>query len=326
MDRLKVLVVGCGSIGKRHARLLNEREDVELWVCDPLCENVEAALREAPGARAFADYGEALAAGAQVVFICTPNHLHRPMCEQAFAAGCEVFCEKPLADTAENARAMARAAGETGRLLQVGYVLRMYPAMRRLREMVEDGYLGNLVGGRALAGSYFTLMCATTPYRMTEKNALIVDYTHQLDYMRMFFGDLESVFAYSATLGDLPMKPQPNMFDISLRYQSGALVQVHLDYVQHPQRHFIELFGDRRVAQYDFETTELRVWDREEKGYHSEFMLTIRDDVFREHHEVFLQAVREGGEATITAEDGVAALVAAEACVRSAEAGEMVRV
>ena len=325
MERLRVLVVGCGSIGKRHARLLSERTDVELFVCDALAENLQAAVEQAPGAQTMTDYNEALAAGMHAVFVCTPNHLHRPMCEQALAAGCDVFCEKPLADTTAHARAIAVAAQASERVLQVGYVLRLYPAMRRLREMAQEGFLGHLVGGRALAGSYFTLMCATTPYRLSEKNALIVDYTHQLDYMRMFLGDLEHVFANSATLGELPMMPQPNVFDISLQYRSGALAQIHLDYVQHPQRHVVELFGDRRVAVYDFETTELRVWDREEKGYHSEFFMTIRDDVFRQHHQEFLRAVRETRQPTICAEDGVAAMVAAEACVKSAETHECVR-
>lgn len=325
MESLNVLVVGCGSIGKRHARLLGERQDLALSICDPLQENLDATLEQVPRAVTFVNYADALAAAPDAVLVCTPNHLHRPMCELALDAGCDIFCEKPLAHSVADARAIAAAVRASSRILQVGYVLRLYPAMRRLKELADSGYLGNLVGGRALAGSYFTLMCATTPYRLTEENALIIDYTHQLDYMRLFFGALDGVSAYSTTLGDLPMLPKPNLFDINLKYRSGAQAQVHLDYIQHPQRHFIELFGDRRVAMYDFETTELRVWDREEKGYRSEFFLTIRDDVFREHHDVFLQAVRERGEATITAEDGVAAMEAAEACVLSAATGEMVR-
>lgn len=50
-----VLLVGCGSIGKRHARLLTEQPEVEVLVCDALEENLKLALEEAPGSRGFSD-------------------------------------------------------------------------------------------------------------------------------------------------------------------------------------------------------------------------------------------------------------------------------
>src|SRR3972149_5140429 len=102
-DRTKVLVVGCGSIGLRHARLLAERRDVEVWVCDMRPEALQAASSAAPGARTFEDFGQALRAGPDVVFVCTPNDLHRPNAIVALEAGCDVFCEKPLAESLDSA-------------------------------------------------------------------------------------------------------------------------------------------------------------------------------------------------------------------------------
>jgi len=340
MERLRVLVVGCGSIGKRHARLLAERPDVELFVCDALPENLQAAAREAPGAQPAADYGQALETGMQAVFVCTPNHLHRPMCEQALAAGCHVFCEKPLADTLTNAEAIAEAVSSrsvtapTAPFFAVGYSLRSHGGLRRVLEIARSGALGTLVGGRAMVGTYFTLMCATTPYRMTEKNALIVDYTHLLDYMRLFLGEAERVSAESATLGDLPMRPQPNLFSLLVRYCSGAVGQIHMDYIQHPQRSQVELCGDRGTVMYDFQTGQLQLFDRERDGYHVEHVLVGRDDIYRVQIETVLRACARGdtrahaGEPTplATAEDGVAALRLAEAAVKAAETGGAVEV
>ncbi len=314
----RVLVVGCGSIGRRHARLLAERPDVEVSVCDTLADNLQAALAGAPGAKGFDDFETALAVEPDAVFVCTPNDLHRPMSLAALEAGCDVLCEKPLADTVENAAAIAEAAANSDRMLHVGYSLRSHAGLRRLRELVEQGACGTLVGARAMVGTYFTLMCATTPYRLEEENALIIDYTHLLDYLRLLLGNIVRLSAESVTLGDLEMLPRPNVFSLLLTHESGALSQMHADYVQHPQRHLTEVFGDRRTLVYDWQEGELRIFDRERDGYNVERVVTGRDDIYRTQIAEFLAAIRGDRVPVCSAEDGVEALRAAMAAVRSA--------
>lgn len=323
---VKVLVVGCGSIGKRHARLLGERPEVEAWVCDALTSNLEGAIEQAPGAKPYSDYQQALDDQPDAVFVCTPNDLHAPMSIAALQAGCDVLCEKPLADTVENAEAIAEAARTAQGMLQVGYSLRSHGGLRRVQELVATGDCGTLVGGRAMVGTYFTLMCATTPYRMTEQDALITDYTHLLDYLRLFFGDLQRVSAESATLGELKMRPQPNLFSLLLKYISGAVVQCHLDYIQHPQRHTLELYGDRQTVVYDFQSGQLQVFDRDKAGCYTEFVTVGRDDIYRVQIEEFLTRRATTRVPLVSAEDGVAALRAARAAVEAARTGTAVNV
>ncbi len=314
----RVLVVGCGSIGRRHARLLTEVPQVEVLVCDTLQENLDTALREAPGSRGFLDFDEALAAGPDAVFVCTPNHLHRPMAVAALEAGCHVMCEKPIADTIENAEAIAAAAGAADTMLTVGYSLRSHAGLRRLRELVASGICGNIVGGRGMVGTYFTLMCATTPYRMTEPNALIIDYTHLLDYLGLLIGPIVRVSAESATLGELEMMPRPNLFSAILTHESGAISQFHADYIQHPQRSLAEVFGDQATLMYDFQSYELRIYHRDRPGYEVETAVTARDDIYRVQIADFLAQIHGDRVPICTAQEGVAALRAAMAAVRSA--------
>ena len=315
----KVLVVGCGSIGKRHARMLTEVPQVEVLVCDAREENLQAALNEAPGSRGFDDYQQALAEQPDAVFVCTPNHLHRPMALAALEAGCHVMCEKPIADTVENGEAIVAAAEAADTMLSVGYSLCSHSGRRSLREFVAAGACGNIVGGRAMVGTYFTLMCATTPYRMTEPNALIIDYTHLLDYLRLLIGPIVQVSAESATLGDLPMMPQPNVFSAILTHESGAISQFHADYVQLPQRSMAEVFGDERVLSYDFQDYELRIYEREKPGYEVERVVTARDDIYRVQIEELLKRMHSDMTPICTAAEGLAALRAAMAAVRSTQ-------
>ncbi len=314
----RVLVVGCGSIGRRHARLLTEHPQVELLVCDLLEENLQAALEEAPGSRGFSDFDEALATGPDAVFVCTPNHLHRPMAVAALEAGCHVMCEKPIADTIESAEAIVEAADAADTMLTVGYSLRSHAGLQRMLELIEEGTCGTIVGGRAMVGTYFTLMCATTPYRLEEENALIIDYTHLLDYLALLIGPIVRVSAESVTMGDLEMLPTPNVFSVLCVHESGALSQMHADYVQLPQRSMAEVFGDRAVLAYDWQEYELRIFHRDRPGYEVERVVTARDDIYRVQIAEFLEQIHGDRVPICTAQEGLDALRAAMAAVQSA--------
>jgi len=316
--RTSILVVGTGSIGQRHARLLGERRDVDLSICDTDAECLREAKQAASRARVFADFEEALLEHPDAVFVCTPHRLHMPMAIAAFRAGCDVFCEKPLAESVENARAIVAAAQTSGRLLQVGYALRFHPGIRRIQRMVAEGQLGTLVGGRALVGTYFTLTAARRRYRVPRENALILDYTHQPDYLSLFFGQAQRASAECTTLGDLELVQEPNVFSMVLRYGSGALVQIHLDFVQYPNRHILELFGDRRTVVFDFISGELRTFSHGADDYRVERVSVGRDDVMREQIVSFLDARLGKHAPACTGADGMAALRVAEAAVRSA--------
>jgi len=320
-----VLVVGCGSIGKRHARLLAERDDVQVWLCDVLEEHLQAAKQIVPEARAFQDLDDALAEGPDAVFVCTPDVFHRPMAVSALEAGCDVFCEKPLADSLEGAEAIRAAAEAAPGMLQVGYALRYHPGMRKLKDMVTSGQLGNIVGGRAIVGSYYTLMCATTPHYLEAANALVFCYTHQIDYLRFFFGEVMRVSAEADTLGDLDMMPEPNVFSILLKYRSGAIGEIHLDFIQHPERHTVELIGDRKTAVLNIEIGQLHLFDRDKEGYQVIPVTVARDEVYRTQIAGFLESARGDRVPTCSGDDGVAAVRIAEAAVESSEQHRMVQ-
>ena len=320
----RVLVVGLGSIGRRHARLLSTRPDVELLVCDPVADHREAA--RAWCRHEFTAYEQALAARPDIVVVCTPNPLHVPMGRAALAAGADLLVEKPLSDTLNTARELVDEAGRQQRLLHVGYMLRWDLGLRRLKEIVEQGGIGQPVGGRAMVGTYITLLSAKTTYRGCDANGLVLDYTHLIDYTRWFFGEVKQVAATSATIGNRALRPEPNVFQMLLTMRSGALVQIHLDYVQHPERHTFEIHGDSGTLHYDFLTGEIRHYpDGREHRWNSldvEPFHTRRDDLFLTEHEHVIAARRGGLVPLVSGSDGIAALEVAEAAIAAAAAGQ----
>jgi predicted dehydrogenase len=105
------------------------------------------------GAKAFADYRDALAAGGvEAVIVSSPVHLHEEMCLAAFAAGCHVLCEKPLSNSLESCRRIFEAAKKAGRTLAVGFNMRYYPSVKYLSGVVESGMIGKLDHVRVFGG------------------------------------------------------------------------------------------------------------------------------------------------------------------------------
>lgn len=122
-----------------YAALLRDRPDVELLVADP--ERPELA-DEWPY---VSSYEELLAWEPDGVIVCSENARHRVLVEQAAAAGVHVLCEKPLATTLEDARAMVSACDEAGVSLMTAYPVRFHPAFRQLRKTIQAGVLGRVL-------------------------------------------------------------------------------------------------------------------------------------------------------------------------------------
>lgn len=134
-------------MGRTHAAVLRELPGVAVTgVLDPRREGIEAAVREALG-REVPVYRELEAGltGCDVVDICLPTDLHRRAAEAAFAAGCHVFCEKPVALNMEDAGAMVRAAEAAGREFMVGHCIRFWPEYEHLKRIVDSGEHGRLL-------------------------------------------------------------------------------------------------------------------------------------------------------------------------------------
>ncbi len=136
---LRVLVAGCGNMGASHARAYHQMPDFRIVGLVSRGPASRGALsRELGGLPEFGDYREALrATRPDVVSINTYPETHGPFARAAIEAGCHVFCEKPLATTVEEARAVVDAACARDRKLVVGYILRVHPAWTRFIEIAR---------------------------------------------------------------------------------------------------------------------------------------------------------------------------------------------
>jgi predicted dehydrogenase len=158
MDKkLKIGIVGCGSIANaKHMPSLTKLGDVEMVAfCDVVIERAQAAKENfgTPDAKVYADYHDLLNDNPEidVIHVCTPNKHHAPISIAALEAGKHVMCEKPMAKTAAEAQAMLDAAKRTGKKLTIGYQNRQRKAVIFLKQVCDEGKLGEIYYAKALA-------------------------------------------------------------------------------------------------------------------------------------------------------------------------------
>jgi predicted dehydrogenase len=136
---LRVLVAGCGNMGASHARSYHKMPDFEIVGLVSRGPASRGALsRELGGLPEFSDYYEALkATRPDVVSINTYPETHGAYARAAIGAGAHVFCEKPLAESVEEAQSIVDAAKAARRKLVIGYILRVHPAWAKFVELAR---------------------------------------------------------------------------------------------------------------------------------------------------------------------------------------------
>ena len=321
--RLRTLIVGLGSIGRRHARLISERADIDLILCDR-SENCLAEAQSCLHHQAVLSttrYDQALALKPDIVIVGTPNRSHVPIALEALTVEADVLVEKPISDSLSSAKRLVDHASTHGRMVRVGYMLRFDVGLIKLKQLVDDGEIGQLVGGRALIGTYITLLNAKDTDRLECQNSLIVDYSHEFDFLRWLFGEMQRVVsAVGRQVGSLDLQPDPNIAQMTLQMQDGVLVQVHMDYIQHPQRRFLELIGDRGTISYDFMTGEIRHYTFGQDHVWRDLSVPPNamrfDDLFRDQFTDLLDCRKTGRRADNTGEDALEALRMSEDVIR----------
>jgi UDP-N-acetylglucosamine 3-dehydrogenase len=261
---VNLAIIGAGTMGGIHARsCLDILEANVTWVADVDRARADA-LAALLGARATRDPAEALAApDVDAVIVTTPTFAHRPITEQAAAHGKHVFCEKPIARTMEDARAMTTACARANVRLMIGHVVRFFPDYARIHDELARGAIGQVGVVRASRLNVYPSIAAGGGRAwyadLAASGGVVLDLMiHDLDTLRWYFGPVERVFARS--LSDTPYQPRVDYALAILRFASGVVAHVEASWAHASFRTAIEITGEHGALRTSSEETQaLRV-------------------------------------------------------------------
>ncbi len=329
---VRIALVGAGVMGTNHLRVLRDFDEGAVSVVG-VSERVPEALARAerlfhvPG---FADYREMIERTApDLVVIVTPTATHFEVASFALEHGCHTLVEKPIARTLEEAFTLIELSHARGAILAVGHVERFNPAVRRLKQLLEEGTLGAIYQLHARRLGPF-------PPRIRDVGVTLDLATHDLDVMRFVTGgQVESVFAQTRQF------VRHNFEDLLLgvlRFDSGVLGILDVNRLTPTKTRELTVTGERGMFYLNYLTQELTFTENDYEpsawgqmgslagvgdGVMTRYKVHKAEPLRLEYDDI-LRAMRTGDRAGVSGEDGLAALALARDILESAQTGKVI--
>jgi len=322
-----VLVVGCGSIGRRHIGNLTKL-GCRVTAFDPDASRARWAAGNL-GCETVASLEEGLNRKPGAVWICTPPSLHAAVAVPALRRGVDCFIEKPLAHDLPSAGAIAAAAKRGRARVAVGYQLRAHPGLRWLKKTLDSGKWGRLLFLRAQLGQYLPDWRPWQDYRKSYTarrelgGGIILDGSHELDLALWLGGRAEAVYCRARRLSRLDVNVEDTAA-LTLDFADGALGEVHLDMVSRAYRRGLELSCERATVLWDQPTGTARVYSPKTKKWTVRRFELDYNDLYSLESAAFLKKGAEPRAASL--QEGRALLAAVDAAMKSARTGRRERI
>ena len=330
----KICLAGAGSIGRRHLRLLMERDDVAMCVAEPNAMCQQAVKDEFPQVPIYMSMEEAVKAeGCEAVIIATPHGMHAKMAIQALEMGVHVFCEKPMSDSLEECVQMLKAAQKSDKVFTVGFMFRFDPFVKKVKEIIESGKIGKIVHYSSRFATLNTLLCSITKHQQNTPYSVVMDCIHDSDLMYHFTGSIPD-YAYSNAYqaGDLPFSSPQNFIDTVYRWEDKSMgAHIHFNYVQHPQIHNLQIVGDKGYILGDFMSADVIVGCQETASTEtiSDTRSCINTDfnnVYREQWDAFLKAICGERKPENPPEQAIVSTLLMHSQIESGKAGKEINI
>jgi UDP-2-acetamido-3-amino-2,3-dideoxy-glucuronate N-acetyltransferase len=322
-DAPDVALVGYGYWGRNLARNLHQLGALRV-VCDrrlPALEEVRAAY---PGVRTIGRAAAVLAdEGVQAVVVAAPAAQHYRLAKAALLAGKDVFVEKPLALRLDEARELVALARQRRRILMVGHLLEYHPAIRKLKQLVDAGELGELhhiYSNRLNLGKV-----------RREENILWSFAPHDVSVILLLLGRMPTA---AATTGQHYLQHQ--IADVTmtwLTFPGRTRAHIFVSWLHPYKEQRLIVVGSRRMAVFDDVATEgkLKLYDQGiewKQGAAPVIRRTAEatlffapDEPLREELAHFLECVRERRRPQTDGRNGLRVLRVLDACQRSLASG-----
>lgn len=328
----RVLIVGHGSIGRRHLRVgkrLLPEADIRV-----LRSNPGSSLSEGTHGH-FTNLMDALAFRPQMAVIANPAPFHLAVGNPLLDAGVHLLVEKPISSSPDGVADFVRNARSRRLVLLVGYNLRYLPSLQKFRELVLSEFIGRVLSVRCEVGQYLPSWRPGEDYRQSVSarkklgGGVLLELSHEIDYLRWIFGEVDWVLAslgHRSSL-DIDVEDSANLI-VGIRHGrqgSQLTAAIQMDCFRYDTTRTCTAVGEIGSLRWNGITGEIehfgaggRVWEKifEAQG--------DRDETYEAEWNEILRAIQRGGEVSVTGEDGAAVINVISAAITSNSTGQRV--
>ncbi len=250
---MKHLVIGGGSIGRRHLSNLRFLGELELY-CLRRKHNKE--FEEEYAVRVITTHDEVRSLAPDIVYICTPTHLRLEALEIASSLKSHIFVEKPLTHTKHDLDKIRKIINPD-RVFFIGYMLRFHPAIQVIKTVLDSNTIGKIFNASFNFGSYLPNWHPYENYKRgyaansSMGGGVLNTISHEVDIICYLFGMPLELYTLNRNVDRLGILAE-EMSDSILSYEDMNIT-LHLDYLQKKYNRTIKIYGDQGTIQWNWE-------------------------------------------------------------------------
>ena len=307
----KILVVGYGSIGKRHVENLLSISNLEIIVCTK--RNDINKLKK--HTKVYHTINQSLKEKPDIGIIANETSLHIPTAIKLAKEGLDLFLEKPLSNSLKDVEKLHAIVKKKKLITQMGCNLRFHPCIKKIKSLIEQQKIGKIISAQVQNCSYLPDYHPWEDYRKgyaARKDlggGIILTQIHEIDYMYWFFQDVENVISMSGKLSDLDIKVEDYVSSL-LKFRNKIIGELHMDYFQRPDFKSCQIRGTKGEIYWDSDNNCVNIYSMNKKRWKTEMEVKNyqRNFSYVEQLKHFLQCVKQRKKTINDLEQGIVTL------------------
>ena len=329
----KVLIVGYGSIGRRHLENFLQLKNVKLIV---YTKRTDLGSLKEQGVKISNSLTECLKENPDIGVITNETSLHLPITIKLAQNGLDLFIEKPLSNSLKDVEKLRAIVKKKKLITQMGCHLRFHPCIKKIKSLIEQKKIGKILSAQVQSCSYLPDYHRWEDYRRSYAarkelgGGVILTQIHEIDYMYWFFQEVENVISMSGKLSDLNVTVEDYAASL-LKFKNKVVGEIHLDYFQRPDFKSCKIRGTKGEIYWDSDNNCVNIYNMNKKRWETKFDSDFSNNLdtcssYVEELKHFLKCVKHRKETINNLEQGIATLKIALAIKKASKLMKSVNV
>lgn len=300
MKKVRVCLVGRGSIGIRHLRNL-KLLSIERVIAYSKSKNKEkdARVKSGYGVKTVNKIKELRNFKPDAFIIANPTAEHLKTANVALDLGAHIFMEKPISHTLAGLDRLKKRLQTAKCIFFSANNFRFHPALVKIKKMINEGKFGKILFARIQAGQYLVDWHPWEDYRKSYAaqrklgGGAVLALEHEIDYAYWLFGRFRKIKSFVKKTGFLDINVE-DLASVIIETESGTLIEMHLDYLQRPAKRTIQIQGTKGSIDYYFGDKFLKFYSHKHKKYKKIADLKDYDnnDMYLEEMQHFIRCIQ----------------------------------
>ncbi len=327
---MKILIIGFGSIAKRHINNLIHNINCEIIVYSRrknirfldhkkimVLNSLEKCLLEKP----------------DVALITNETAFHIPMAIKMAKSGLDLFIEKPLSNSTNGIKTLQKIVKQKKLVTQMGCNLRFHKCIIKIRQLINQKKIGKVISIQSENGSYLPDWHPNEDYRKGYASdrqlggGIILTMIHDIDYLYWIFGNPKSIFSVSGKFSDLDISAEDYCSSI-IEFKNNITAELHLDFFQRPEFRGCKIKGTKGVIYWNSDKNEIRLFKNRKKVW--EVVLALkkfqRNEMYIDEIIHFLKCVKNRKQTINNLDEGIKTMKIALAMKKSSKNRRMIKI